>query len=407
MDSNRGEQMSNQVTCPHCDQVFEMDAAGYADILKQIRGAEFQTEIHQRMQSEQEKHLLAIQVAEAKIEKESAEKSINKDKQIERLKNELESADVKTKLAVQEAKYPLEKEITTLEHKVESVENEKTTIKQSLDAKYTAQLKEREDAIERLKDLKAKMSVKMVGETLELHCQNEFNTLRAAAFPNAYFGKDNDGSGGTKGDYIFRDKDANGTEFISIMFEMKDELEETKSKQKNQKFFKKLDKDRNEKNCEYAILVSSLESDNDFYNNGIVDMSHEYPKMYVIRPQFFIPMITLLRNAAMKSLQVRNELELVKEQNIDITTFEDDLANVQAGFTKNYDTAKKQFEEAIKSIDASISDLNKVKDRLLRSGNNYRLANDKIQGISIKKLTRKNPTMKAKFADVKKKEEEE
>ena len=237
----------------------------------------------------------------------------------------------------------------------------------------------------------------MLGETLEIHCENEFNTLRSIAFPNAYFEKDNDASTGTKGDYVFREADENGTEFISIMFEMKNEGDTTATKKKNEDFLEKLNKDRISKKCEFAILVSVLEADSDLYNNGIVDKSHRHPNMYVIRPQFFIPMITLLRNAAMKSLKVRNELALVKEQNIDITNFEEDLENVQTGFAKNYDTAKKQFEEAIKSIDASISDLNKVKDKLLRSGNNYRLANDKIQGVSIKKLTRQNPTMKAKF----------
>ena len=292
-------------------------------------------------------------------------------------------------------------EITTLGHKIESAESERTLLEKSLEDKYKTQIQDRESEIDRLRDFKAKLSTKMLGESLELHCENQFNTLRSIAFPNAYFEKDNDASAGSKGDYVFREADSNGTEFISIMFEMKNEGDTTATKKKNEDFLEKLDKDRRNKKCEFGILVSVLEADNDLYNNGIVDKSHRFPNMYVVRPQFFIPIITLLRNAAMKSLQVRNELALVKEQNIDITNFEEDLASVQSGFAKNYDTAKKQFEEAIKSIDNSISDLNKVKDKLLRSGNNYRLANDKIQNVSVKKLTRQNPTMKDKFDDLK------
>ena len=391
----------NEITCPHCDQVFEMDAAGYAEIQKQVRGAEFETELHARLKDAEEKHKMAVQLAESQMAEQKNLEFLNKEKQIERLKSELTSAETKSQLAINDAVNPLKMEITTLGHKIESAESERTLLEKSLEDKYKTQIQDRESEIDRLRDFKAKLSTKMLGESLEIHCENQFNTLRSIAFPNAYFEKDNDASAGSKGDYVFREADSNGTEFISIMFEMKNEGDTTATKKKNEDFLEKLDKDRRNKKCEFGILVSVLEADNDLYNNGIVDKSHRFPNMYVVRPQFFIPIITLLRNAAMKSLQVRNELALVKEQNIDITNFEEDLANVQSGFAKNYDTAKKQFEEAIKSIDNSISDLNKVKDKLLRSGNNYRLANDKIQNVSVKKLTRQNPTMKDKFDDLK------
>ena len=391
----------NEITCPHCDQVFEMDAAGYAEIQKQVRGAEFETELHARLKDAEEKHKMAVQLAESQMAEQKNLEFLNKEKQIERLKSELTSAETKSQLAINDAVNPLRMEITTLGHKIESAESERTLLENSLEDKYKTQIQDRESEIDRLRDFKAKLSTKMLGESLELHCENQFNTLRSIAFPNAYFEKDNDASAGSKGDYVFREADSNGTEFISIMFEMKNEGDTTATKKKNEDFLEKLDKDRRNKKCEFGILVSVLEADNDLYNNGIVDKSHRFPNMYVVRPQFFIPIITLLRNAAMKSLQVRNELALVKEQNIDITNFEEDLASVQSGFAKNYDTAKKQFEEAIKSIDNSISDLNKVKDKLLRSGNNYRLANDKIQNVSVKKLTRQNPTMKDKFDDLK------
>tara|TARA_B110000444_G_scaffold6249_1_gene5771 strand:- start:3801 stop:4955 length:1155 start_codon:yes stop_codon:yes gene_type:complete len=377
-----------------------MDAAGYAEIQKQVRGAEFETELHARLKDAEEKHKMAVQLAESQMAEQKNLEFLNKEKQIERLKSELTSAETKSQLAINDAVNPLKMEITTLGHKIESAESERTLLEKSLEDKYKTQIQDRESEIDRLRDFKAKLSTKMLGESLELHCENQFNTLRSIAFPNAYFEKDNDASAGSKGDYVFREADSNGTEFISIMFEMKNEGDTTATKKKNEDFLEKLDKDRRNKKCEFGILVSVLEADNDLYNNGIVDKSHRFPNMYVVRPQFFIPIITLLRNAAMKSLQVRNELALVKEQNIDITNFEEDLASVQSGFAKNYDTAKKQFEEAIKSIDNSISDLNKVKDKLLRSGNNYRLANDKIQNVSVKKLTRQNPTMKDKFDEL-------
>ena len=393
--------MAGDVTCPHCDKTFEMDAAGYADISKQIRDAEFEKSLNERLALEDEKHRMEIQVVEAKIIEEKTKEFTDKEKQIQRLKGELNSFEMKAQLAVKEATAPLELEITTLGHKIESADSEKSLLKQSLEDKYRTQIEDRDEAIERLRDLKARLSTKMVGETLELHCENQFNTLRATAFPNAYFEKDNDASAGSKGDYIFKEEDEHGTPFISIMFEMKNEGDTTATKKKNEDFLKQLDKDRNSKNCEYAVLVSLLESDNDLYNNGIVDKSHRYPKMYVVRPQFFIPMITLLRNAAMNSLQVRNELAFIRSQNVDIENFESELNDFQSGFSRNYDLASRQFSEAIDRIDKSIEQLNKVKDNLLKSGNNYRLANDKAQDLSIKKLTRNNPTMKEKFAELK------
>lgn len=390
----------SEITCPHCSKAFKVDQAGYAAILSQVKNKEFDKELHQRLELEQQKYNTELDLAKATTEKQSADILAQKEREIVELEAKVKSMKLEKDLAVKEALEPVNQEITNLKSQVDLAESERIIKEKSLEDKYKTQIKDRDDEIQRLSNFKAKLSTKMVGETLELHCENQFDMIRSAAFPNAEFGKDNDASTGSKGDYIFRDKDSNGTEFISIMFEMKNEADATKTKKKNDDFLKELDKDRREKNCEYAVLVSLLESDNDLYNNGIVDKSHKYPKMYVIRPQFFIPMITLLRDAALKSLEVRNELELIKEQNIDITNFENDLANVQAGFSKNYETAKKQFEDAIKSIDASISDLNKVKDKLLRSGNNYRLANDKLQGISIKKLTRNNPTMKSKFEEL-------
>ena len=387
----------SEITCPHCSKAFKVDQAGYAAILSQVKNKEFEKEVHQRLELEKQKYNSDLNLAKATTEKESADALAKKERAIIELESKINSMELAKDLAVKDALEPVKEEITNLKSQVDLAESERIIKEKSLEDKYKTQIKDRDDEIQRLSNFKAKLSTKMVGETLELHCENEFDMLRSAAFPNAQFGKDNDASTGSKGDYIFRDMDENDIEFISIMFEMKNESDTTTTKKKNDDFLKELDKDRREKGCEYAVLVSLLESDSDLYNNGIVDKSHKYPKMYVIRPQFFIPMITLLRNAALKSLQVRNELELIKEQNIDITNFEDDLANVQAGFSKNYETAKKQFEDAIKSIDASISDLNKVKDRLLRSGNNYRLANDKLQGITIKKLTRNNPTMKSKF----------
>jgi len=398
----------NEVNCPHCSQVFEMDAAGYADILKQIKDAEFENELNARLQDVQEKHLLVVELAKKGVVEEKAKESVDKDKQIQRLKNELGSADLKAKLEIKEAISPLEMKVMKLENKISSAETEKELLEKTLIESHQVELKSKDEIIQ-LKDeeialrkeMKIKLSTKMVGETLEQHCENQFNTLRATAFPNAYFEKDNDVVDGSKGDYVYRELDENGVEIISIMFEMKNENDETKTKKKNDDFLKELDKDRNAKTCEYAVLVSLLEIENDLYNNGIVDKSHKFEKMYVVRPQSFIPIITVLRNAAMKSLQVKNELELIKYQNIDIENFENELSEFQTGFSRNYDLATRQFIEAINRIDNSIDQLNKVKEELLKSGNNYRLANDKAQDLSIKKLTRNNHTMKAKFDNLK------
>ncbi|MEA4948242.1 MAG: DUF2130 domain-containing protein, partial [Petrimonas sp.] len=323
-----------------------------------------------------------------------------KDVEIARLKEELKSADIAKQLALKEALGTVEKERDDLKRDLEAKETEKKLLASSLKEKYETQIKDRDDAIERLKDMKTKLSTKMVGETLEQHCEIEFSKIRSAAFPMAFFEKDNDAKTGSKGDYIFRESDNAGTEFISIMFEMKNESDETATKKKNEDFVKELDKDRSEKRCEYAILVSLLEPNNELYNGGIVDVSYRYPKMYVIRPQFFIPMITLLRNAAQNSLKYKTELALVKEQNIDIADFEEELNRFKDAFGKNYGLASNKFKTAIDEIDKSIDHLQKTKEALLGTDRNLRLANDKAQDVTIKKLTRGNPTMAAKFAEL-------
>ena len=382
-----------------------MDAAGYADIQKQVKDAEFENELNSRLKAQEEKHLIEVQLAEAKIIDKKNEEFSNKEMQIQRLKSELdtekETATLKRDLAIKEATEPLQKSIDTLQTQVDSADREKQLLETSLSDKYLTQIADRDEAIERLRDFKAKLSTKMLGETLEIHCENEFNGLRATAFPNAYFDKDNDVIGGSKGDYIFRDFDSNGTEFISIMFEMKNEGDTTATKKKNEDFLEKLDKDRNNKGCEFAILVSVLESDNNLYNNGIVDKSHRFQNMYVIRPQFFVPMITLLRNAASKSIQVRNELELFKNQNIDITTFENDLNEFKDGFAERYGWASDRFADAIKQIDKSIKALQDTKDNLLKSEDHLRIANNKAQEVTVKRLTKNNDTMKSRFEKLK------
>ena len=341
-----------------------------------------------------------VQLTKAELNQRLQETTASKDAEIQRLKATIESNEVAQKLAVSQAVSIVEKERDELQSSLTQSKLEKQLGEQSLREKYETQIKDRDDMIERLKDLKAKLSTKMVGETLEQHCETEFNRIRATAFPNAYFEKDNDSSSGSKGDYIFKDKNEVGTEIVSIMFEMKNENDATATKKKNEDFFKELDKDRTEKGCEYAILVSLLEPESELYNSGIVDVGHRYPKMYVVRPQFFIPMITLLRNAAMKSLEYKTELALVRSQNTDITNFEEKLEKFKTGFARNYDLATRQFQEAIDEIDKSISHLQKTKDALLKSGNNLRLANDKAQDVTIKKLTHNNPTMKSKFAEL-------
>lgn len=394
----------SDIECPHCHQKFEMDAAGYASIVNQIRSAEFEAELAGRVADAEKAHAMAIQLAEAKIIEQKDSEFANKEKQIERLKGDLQKKDMEIKIAVSDATNPLQNQLLELQNRVNNADTEKSLMEKTLTEKHQIELKAKDqiiqmkdDEIELRKDMKMKLSTKMLGETLEQHCELQFNKLRSTAFPRAYFEKDNDASKGTKGDYIFKEADANDVQFISIMFEMKNEGDETKSKKKNEDFLEKLDKDRKAKGCEYAVLVSLLEADNDLYNDGIVDMSHKYDKMYVVRPQFFIPIITLLRNAALKSIEIRNELELIKSQNIEIENFENDLLDFQERFAKNYDLASRQFMEAIKRIDKSIDELQKTKEQLLKSGNNYRLANDKAQDLSVKKLTRNNPTMKKKF----------
>jgi len=336
----------------------------------------------------------------AEIEKSKAlqETSALKDMEIQELKATLSAKEMSQKLAITEAVSGVERERDQLKHKLENTALEKQVAEKALIDKYEIRIKDRDEAIERLRDMKAKLSTKMVGETLEQHCETEFNRFRATAFPFAYFEKDNDARTGSKGDYIFKDFDDAKTEVVSIMFEMKNESDTTATKKKNEDFFKELDKDRNEKGCEYAILVSLLEPESELYNSGIVDVSHRYPKMYVIRPQFFLPMITLLRNAALNSLQYKNELALVKAQNIDVTNFESDLEAFKKAFGRNYDLAARQFQTAVDEIDKSINHLQKTKEALLKSSNNLRLANNKAQDVTVKKLVRKNPTMKEKFA---------
>ena len=390
-----------------------MDAAGYASIVNQVRSAEFEAEVASRIADAEKAHAMAIQLAEAKIIEQKDSEFANKDKQIERLKGDLQKKEMEIKIAVSDATNPLQNQLLELQNRVNNADTEKSLMEKTLTEKHQIELKAKDqiiqmkdDEIELRKDMKMKLSTKMLGETLEQHCELQFNKLRSTAFPRAYFEKDNDASKGTKGDYIFKEADANDVQFISIMFEMKNEGDETKSKKKNEDFLEKLDKDRKAKGCEYAVLVSLLEADNDLYNDGIVDMSHKYDKMYVVRPQFFIPIITILRNAALKSIEIRNELALIKSQNIEIENFENDLLDFQERFAKNYDLASRQFMEAIKRIDKSIDELQKTKEQLLKSGNNYRLANDKAQDLSVKKLTRNNPTMKAKFDALKENEEQ-
>lgn len=352
---------------------------------------------------EQAKHdkQTATELAEAKLVNELQKTAATKDAEIQGLTAKLEAIEVAQKLAITEAVSSVEKERDGLKSGLERVELEKQLAEKSLKDKYETQIKDRDDAIERLRDMKARLSTKMVGETLEQHCETAFNQIRATAFPRAYFEKDNDARTGSKGDYIFRDSDDAGTEIVSIMFEMKNESDGTATKHKNEDFLKELDKDRAEKGCEYAVLVSLLEPDSELYNTGIVDVSHRFPKMYVVRPQFFIPIITVLRNAALNSLKYKSELALVKSQNIDITSFENELEDFKTGFARNFDLASRRFQTAVDEIDKSIDHLQKTKEALLGTNRNLRLANDKAQDVTIKKLTRGNPTMADKFAELK------
>ena len=419
----------NTVKCPNCKEVFKVDDAVYNNIVNQVRDQQFDDELKTRIDAEKKDKESALKTTElelnnkfqielgdkkreidvlrAESKSDLLEEVTKKDKEISDLQSKLENAETVKKLALSEALKEVEKKNDLLENDLKSKDTEKELLEKSLKEKFNDKLKYKDetlklkdDEIVRLKDHKQKLSTKMIGETLEQHCEIEFNKLRATAFQNAYFEKDNDASQGTKGDYVFKETDTNGNEIVSIMFEMKNEGDETATKKKNEDFFAKLDKDRRDKGCEYAVLVSLLESDNEFYNTGIADVSHKYKKMYVIRPQFFIPIISLLRNAGMKSLEYKTELSIMRNQNIDITNFEENMENFKTGFARNYGLAKRQFGEAIKEIDKSITHLNKIKEALTSSERNLRLANDKAEDLTIKKLTHGNPTMKEKFKNI-------
>ena len=386
-----------EIKCPNCGQAFTIDEANYADILNQVRTSEFDHEVQQKIEQLSLQHK-----QELELSTERAKGSFNKElakleSKVALLTAQTQSLENTKRMEIEQAIARKERELLELSSKAKIQEKESELEKTALKERYEIELRQRDDTIAFYKDFKAKQSTKMIGESLEQHCEIEFNKLRMTAFPNASFGKDNDAARGSKGDYIYRETDEYGTEIISIMFEMKNEEDQTATKKKNEHFFKELDKDRREKKCEYAILVSLLEQDNELYNNGIVDVSYEYEKMYVIRPQFFIPIISLLRNAAMNSLQYKQEVALIREQNIDITHFQDDLNSFKDAFAKNFDLASRKFQTAIDEIDKTISHLQKTKDALLSSENNLRLANNKAEDLTVKKLVRKNPTMKAKF----------
>ena len=444
----------NDIICPNCQKVFKVDEAGFADILKQVRDHKFEEELQARLTLAEKEKEGAIKLAEANLKNQlqgqlaDKEKQIlqlksnsdrilseqlsEKDKQILQLKStsdrilseqlavkdtllaqfkaKIESADLATKLTVTEAVQKIEKERDELVNNIKNKETEKQLLEKSLNEKFAIELKTKDDIIKLKeeeitfrKDMKLKLSTKLVGETLEQHCEIEFNKLRATAFPKAYFEKDNDSRSGSKGDYIYREIDDAGNEIISIMFEMKNEGDETATKKRNEDFFKELDKDRTEKKCEYAVLVTLLEAESELYNTGIVDVSYKFDKMYVVRPQFFIPIITLLRNAAMNSMKYKTELNLIRSQNIDITNFEESINVFKVGFAKNYDLASRQFKTAIEEIDKTIDHLHKTKDALLSSVNNLRLANNKAEDLTIKKLTKGNPTMTVNFEQLNKK----
>ena len=410
----------NELKCPHCGEVFQVDESGYASIVQQVRDSEFEKELKrreseltnksanelmlQKMQDEQER---------AKIHHDNEVLMMEKDRLIEQLRSQISNNEMEKKLAVTMAMEEKNKELTNktaeiseLKNKVSNQEFELTLQEKTLKEKYEEQLKMKDEQIAYYKDFKAKQSTKMIGESLEQHCLNQFNAIRMTAFPTAYFEKDNEVSGsGSKGDFIFKET-KDGVEFISIMFEMKNEADTTATKHKNEHFFKELDKDRKEKGCEYAVLVSMLESDNEYYNNGIVDVSYKYPKMYVIRPQFFVPMITLLRNAALNSLQYQTELQVVKNQQLDLMHFEENMQTFKDGFSRNYRLASERFQDAIKEIDKTIASLQKTKDYLLNSENNLRLANNKAEELSIKKLTKNAPAVRQMFEDLEKERKE-
>lgn len=428
----------NEIKCPNCGTIFKIDETEYDSIVKQIRDKEFEKEMSLREQEHTKDKESAIKLAEAHLREELTKQLTERDLEIANLKNELktkeeqtqskleqeykdelnkrelEISELKNKIKLQESKSELEiqKAITEKDKKISDLNSELVVRSKEFELKqnsikdsYESKLKDKDEQIAYYKDFKAKQSTKMIGESLEQHCSIEFNRLRPL-FKNAYFDKDNDARTGSKGDFIFRDYDDDGNEIVSIMFEMKNEADTTATKHKNEDFFKELDKDRKEKKCEYAVLVSLLESDNDYYNDGIVDVSHLYEKMYVIRPQFFIPLITLIRNLANKSLEYRKELELIKNQNIDITHFEENINAFKEGFGRNYRLASERFAKAIEEIDKTIDHLQKTKEHLLKTDDNLRLANNKAEDLSIKKLAHNNPTVTKLFEDLKTKQEE-
>lgn len=399
------------IICPHCKKAFKVDEAGFADILKQVRNHEFDKELHERLELLEKDKESAVKLAEAnaknalqndmaKKDNEIVKLKAEKDTEVNKLQTRIETAETERKLAVTEAVTKIEKERDDLKNKLQNKDSEIQLREVSLKDKYESELKLKDEMIERYKDMKLRLSTKMVGETLEQHCETEFNKLRATGFQNAYFEKDNDSKNGSKGDYIYRENDETDNEIISIMFEMKNESDTTATKKKNEDFLKELDRDRAEKKCEYAVLVSLLEPDYELYNTGIVDVSHRYLKMYVIRPQFFIPIITLLRNASMKSLEYKTELAIIKNQNIDVTNFENQLNDFRDAFGRNYRLASEKFNSAIDGIDKSISQLQKTKEALISSESNLRLANDKAEDLTVKKLVKGNPTMAEKFAEL-------
>lgn len=422
----------NEIICPNCQKAFKIDEAGFADILKQVRDHQFDEELKMRLNLAEKEKENAVALAEANLknsmqtylskkekelielkaynEKILSEKLSSKEQLIFELNSKIQHFETEKKLAVTQAVNSIEKQRDALVFEVKNKETEAHLLEKSLNEKFSDKLKLKEetikmkdDEIDRLKDFKLKLSTKMIGETLEQHCEIEFNKLRATGFQKAYFEKDNNSSSGSKGDYIYRETDDQGNEIISIMFEMKNEGDETATKKKNEDFLKELDKDRTEKKCEYAILVTLLEADNELYNSGIVDVSHRYDKMYIVRPQFFIPIITLLRNSALNSMKYKQELNFIKSQNVDITNFEEKMNKFKEGFAYNYDLASRKFKEAIDGIDNTIKQLEKTKAALLSSENNLRLANNKTEDLTIKKLTRGNPTMTSKFEELKKK----
>ena len=405
----------HEIKCPKCGEVFQVDETGYAQLLTQVRDEAFEEELHKRARELEDKSKNDLKMAQMEQEKSFAKTVTDKDKEIadkemeiQKLKNQIAMSDSEKKLAVSDALRDKDKEVADYQAEIiklkSQIDNQKTESalkEKNIEENYKNQLKLKDEQIEQYKDFKARQSTKMVGESLEQHCQNQFNAIRMTAFPNAYFEKDNEVSGtGSKGDFIFREADNEGTEFISIMFEMKNEMETTATKHKNEDFFKELDKDRTEKGCEYAVLVSLLEADNELYNNGIVDVSYRYPKMYVIRPQFFIPMITLLRNAALNSLQYQKELAVVRNQQLDLVNFESNMQEFKDAFGRNYRLASEKFQTAIEEIDKTIDHLEKVKKALQSSENNLRLANDKADDLSIKKLTKNAPSVKKMFDDL-------